>query len=82
MCIRDSCNTDPFTGKRLVEKYSEHVYVLQNPPSKPLTEMEMDDVYTPVSYTHLDVYKRQLPRLGAQNQKVDFSTEIPAEVLE
>ncbi|MCU6746659.1 MULTISPECIES: YgiQ family radical SAM protein [Lachnospiraceae] len=39
------CNTDPFTGKRLVEKYSEHVYVLQNPPSKPLTEMEMDDVY-------------------------------------
>lgn len=39
------CNTDPFSGKRLVEPYSEHLYVVQNPPSKPLTQMEMDDVY-------------------------------------
>ena len=38
-------NTDPFTGKRLVELYSEHLYVVQNPPAKPLTETEMDDVY-------------------------------------
>ena len=38
-------NTDPFTGKRLVEPYSEHLYVVQNPPAKPLTETEMDDVY-------------------------------------
>ncbi len=39
------CNTDPFSGKRLVEPYSEHLYVVQNPPAKPLTQMEMDDVY-------------------------------------
>ncbi|MFR8034033.1 MAG: YgiQ family radical SAM protein [Lachnospiraceae bacterium] len=39
------CNTDPFSGKRLVEPYSDHLYVVQNPPSKPLTQMEMDDVY-------------------------------------
>ena len=39
------CNTDPFSGKRLVEPYSEHLYVVQNPSSKPLTQMEMDDVY-------------------------------------
>lgn len=38
-------NTDPFTGKRFVEPYSEHLYVVQNPPAKPLTETEMDDVY-------------------------------------
>ncbi len=38
-------NTDPFTGKRLVELYSDHLYVVQNPPAKPLTETEMDDVY-------------------------------------
>ncbi len=38
-------NTDPFHGKRLVEKYSEHLYVVQNPPSKPLTQEEMDAVY-------------------------------------
>ena len=29
------CNTDPFSGKRLVEPYSEHLYVVQNPPAKP-----------------------------------------------
>lgn len=39
------CNTDPFTGKRLVEPYSDHLYVVQNPPAKPLSQMEMDDVY-------------------------------------
>lgn len=39
------CNTDPFSGKRLIEPYSEHLYVVQNPPAKPLSTMEMDDVY-------------------------------------
>ena len=39
------CNTDPFTSKRLVEPYSEHLFVVQNPPSKPLTQSEMDRVY-------------------------------------
>lgn len=38
-------NTDAFNGKRLVEPYSEHLYVVQNPPAAPLTQMEMDDVY-------------------------------------
>lgn len=38
-------NTDPFTAKRLVEPYSDHLYVIQNPPAKPLSEAEMDDVY-------------------------------------
>ena len=32
------CNTDPFSGKRLVEPYSEHLYVVQNPPAKPLSQ--------------------------------------------
>ena len=39
------CNTDPFSGKRLVEPYGEHLYVVQNPASKPLRQEEMDDVY-------------------------------------
>lgn len=38
-------NTDPFSGKRLVEPYEGHVYVVQNPPAKPLSQEEMDDVY-------------------------------------
>ena len=38
-------NTDPFSGKRLVEPYEGKVFVVQNPPSKPLSQQEMDDVY-------------------------------------
>uniref|UniRef100_UPI00405688A8 YgiQ family radical SAM protein n=1 Tax=Agathobacter sp. TaxID=2021311 RepID=UPI00405688A8 len=38
------CNTDPFSGKRLVEAYGND-YVVQNPPQKPLTQEEMDKVY-------------------------------------
>ncbi len=39
------CNTDPFSGKRLAEQYPNRIYVVQNPPSKPLTRQEMDDIY-------------------------------------
>ena len=39
------CNTGPFAGKRLVEPYNDHLYVVQNPPALPLSEGEMDDVY-------------------------------------
>ncbi len=39
-------NTDPFSGKRLIEKYKDNEYVIQNPPSKPLTQSEMDRVYS------------------------------------
>ena len=38
-------NTDPFTGKRLVERYGEKLFVVQNPPAKPLSQAEMDEVY-------------------------------------
>ena len=38
-------NTDPFRGQRMVEPYSPHLYVVQNPPAKPLSTMEMDDIY-------------------------------------
>ena len=39
-------NTDPFTAKILVEKVKEKMYVVQNPPAMPLTEVEMDDIYS------------------------------------
>ena len=39
------CNTDPFTAKRLIEPYPNKCYVVQNPPSNPLTTSEMDAVY-------------------------------------
>ncbi len=39
------CNTDPFSGRRLVEPYPNGQYVVQNPPQKPLSQAEMDRVY-------------------------------------
>ena len=38
-------NTDPFRAKRLYETYDGSLFVVQNPPAKPLTTQEMDDVY-------------------------------------
>lgn len=38
-------NTDPFTGKTLIEEYPHQVYIVQNPPQEPLTTEEMDTVY-------------------------------------
>lgn len=38
-------NTDPFTGKVLVEEYAGGVCVVQNPPQPPLSTAEMDEVY-------------------------------------
>lgn len=38
-------NTDPIRGKRLAEGYPHEIYVVQNPPAKPLTQEELDHVY-------------------------------------
>lgn len=38
-------NTDSITGKRLIEPYRDNLYVVQNPPSSPLSMEEMDQVY-------------------------------------
>ena len=53
-------NTDPFNGKRLAEPYSEHLYVVQNPPSEPLSQTEMDDVYDlPYTRTYHPSYEEK-----------------------
>ena len=38
-------NTDPYSGKTLIEPYGEHLFVVQNPPQRQLTETEMDEIY-------------------------------------
>lgn len=38
-------NTDFITAKPLIEKYGEKRYIVQNPPQRPLTTEELDDVY-------------------------------------
>lgn len=40
------CNTDPFVAKTLAEGYNDGIYVVQNPPSLPLSRSEMDRVYS------------------------------------
>ncbi|HHT96771.1 MAG TPA: YgiQ family radical SAM protein [Clostridiales bacterium] len=39
-------NTDPYSGRPLVEPYKDNEYIIQNPPSKPLTTPELDRVYS------------------------------------
>lgn len=55
------CNTDPFTAKRLIEPYGEHLYIVQNPPLKPLSQSEMDRVY---SYPYMRTYHPSYEKLG------------------
>ena len=53
-------NTDPFCAKRLIEPYSEHEFVVQNPPQKPLSQKEMDHVYgLPYCRTYHPSYEKR-----------------------
>ena len=38
-------NADHYAGKPLIEKYGEHRYLVANPPQRPLTTRELDDIY-------------------------------------
>lgn len=55
------CNTDPYSGKRLVEPYGKKQYVVQNPPAKPLSQQEMDRVY---SYNYMRKYHPSYEQAG------------------
>ena len=53
-------NTDALNGKRLAEPYTDHLYIVQNPPSKPLSTMEMDDIYAlPYARTYHPSYREK-----------------------
>ena len=54
-------NTDAFNGKRLVEPYSDYLYVVQNTHALPLTEIEMDDIY---SLPYMRTYHPSYEALG------------------
>lgn len=58
-------NTDSITGRPLAEYYGSRGYVVQNPPSSPLSEQEMDDVY-------------ELPYMRAWHSAYDKDGGIPA----
>ncbi len=51
-------NTDPFSGKTLIEGYPNGIYVVQNPPAMPLSTEEMDHVYElPYARTYHPMYE-------------------------
>lgn len=53
-------NTDPFAGHVLAEEYKNRGYIVQNPPAKPLSQEEMDEVYSlPYMRTYHPMYERQ-----------------------
>ncbi len=58
-------NTDPFTAKAMIESYDDNIYVIQNPPAKPLTMQEMDDIYA-------------LPYMGTYHPSYEALGGIPA----
>lgn len=61
------CNTDPFSARHLVEPYPNGVYVVQNPPQKPLAQSEMDWVYSlPYQRTYHPMYEKDggVPAIG------------------
>lgn len=52
-------NTDPFSGKRLFETYDQALFVVQNPPAKPLSQNEMDQIYSlPYMRTYHPSYEK------------------------
>lgn len=51
---------DPLRAVRLVEPYSDHEYVVQNPPAEPLSTEELDAVYAlPYARTYHPVYEAE-----------------------
>lgn len=58
-------NTDPYNGKYLIEEYPHQVYVVQNPPQKPLTKDEMDAVH-------------ELPYMRTYHPSYDKKGGVPA----
>lgn len=53
-------NTDPFIAKPLIESYENNIYVVQNPPALPLTQLELDDVYElPYENAPHPIYKNE-----------------------
>ena len=54
-------NTDYITAKPLIEKYGQNRYLVQNPPQRPLTTQEMDDIY---ELPYMNTYHPSYEALG------------------
>lgn len=53
------CNTDPFTGKYLIEPYGNQ-FIVQNPPATPMSQSELDRIYSfPYMRTYHPSYEKE-----------------------
>jgi len=56
-------NQNPYTGKTLIQRHPKTV-IIQNPPSRPLTPMEMDHIYDlPYQRAAHPSYEEEIPAL-------------------
>ena len=58
-------NNEWINGKKLVEKYANNVYIVQNPPQEPLSTEELDDIY-------------ELPYEGSYHPSYEKEGGVPA----
>ncbi|OOO00725.1 MAG: YgiQ family radical SAM protein [Epulopiscium sp. Nele67-Bin004] len=62
--VIQSENVDAFVAKPLIESYGQMGYVVQNPPSKPLSTLELDNVYElPFMNAPHPIYKQKIPAI-------------------
>ncbi len=60
---RQYVNTDPYSAKRLIEPYGRE-FVVQNPPQKPLSTAEMDEIYAlPFENAPHPSYEEKVPAI-------------------
>ena len=70
-------NTDAINAKPMAEPYEGQGYIVQNPPSRPLTEQEMDDVYAlPYMRAYHPSYEKRRRCAGAWGNQIQ-SDEQP-----
>ncbi|ONI43618.1 YgiQ family radical SAM protein [Candidatus Epulonipiscium fishelsonii] len=63
-------NTDPFIAKPIIEDYGTQGYVVQNPPSLPLTTQELDDIHDlPFMNLPHPIYKEEIAAI----KEIQFS---------
>ncbi len=58
-------NTDFYTARPLIEQYGQNRYIVQNPPQRPLTTQEFDDVY-------------ELPYMNSYHPSYEAEGGVPA----
>ena len=71
------CNTDPFVAKRLFETYDGKLFVVQNPPAKPLTQKRDGSGLCAAVSAHVSSELRSAGRGSCNRGSAFFSGQQP-----